>query len=281
MGYKQFKERNITWDENCALYYHRPDIYEKDMQKNWEVVRGVKRTFYSNYQRNSREIQVGDIIEYVDGNHYYPRAYVDEIDKFGVIHICNSGHSFTRGNFFSTSGGPWKHVHKSHFEFAGYEYRSCWTWGYRGSGANQGIDFKLLVKKFRQIDMPKIKPFHEIHINSPWWRERRNDKRVIVMSDSSYIFEEFDKISDFKVWADYIGLTYHKRDDGRYFADQFLKSEYFWKLEELPEGCKPIEVTCNGSDVCGFVRKVDDVITFFRPNPNAKEVYVPMTEKVY
>lgn len=55
----------------------------------------------------------------------------------------------------------------------------------------------------------------------------------------------------------------------------------FWKLEDLPEGVKPIKALSNGSIVTCYYRSLDDVIEFYRPNPNAKEVYQPLNTELH
>jgi hypothetical protein len=74
-----------------------------------------------------------------------------------------------------------------------------------------------------------------------------------------------------------VGLTYRKDDSGQYYTNQFLRSKYFWKLEELPEGCKPLEDRSNGSKVRCFAHNDGETLTIYRPNPNAKDVYIPMS----
>lgn len=54
-------------------------------------------------------------------------------------------------------------------------------------------------------------------------------------------------------------------------------SPYFWSLSEVPADAEPIKLFCNGSIVDGFTRREGDVINIYRPNPNAKEVYKPLS----
>lgn len=52
---------------------------------------------------------------------------------------------------------------------------------------------------------------------------------------------------------------------------------YFWSINELPEGCKKIKGYSNGSIVdCYFLKNGLDIIVF-RPNPNATNIYNPMS----
>lgn len=275
MNYEQFKNTNLGWDDGSIQWYG-----EKYMRKNYEISRNVKREFYKHYDRHATMPQKGDVIEFVHDNKLYKHAAVENVDKYGVMYVCEQASTHTDGKYFSTSGGAWTHIHISHFEFAGYEERRFWTWGAHGSGGNQGIYFTILVKKWRQKDMPKLTPTNDICFCNSYYKNRGS--KVVVRYDyGQYIFEEFKTIKRFKEWASYIGLTYHKRNNGRYFTDQFLESKYFWSTDELPDGCKPIKAYCNGSKVRCYIHNDGTTITYYRPNPNAKEVYVPMEQDAY
>ena len=119
-----------------------------------------------------------------------------------------------------------------------------------------------------------VKPHHEIYFCSKYYKNR--GAKVQIMQDWQYIAFEFVTIKAFRAFAEHVGLSYHKDEDGRYYTDQFLKNEYFWKIEELPNGCKPLNDYCNGSLVKCYAHKEGDTITIYRPNPNAEEVYTPL-----
>ena len=60
------------------------------------------------------------------------------------------------------------------------------------------------------------------------------------------------------------------------FTDKIIRDGfYFWKIEDLPEGIKPIKALSNGSIVTCYY-KTDKEAVIYRPNPNAKEVYDPL-----
>lgn len=275
MKYQDFENMNQGWDDGICT----TQLGKKWMRENFDIARNVRRKFYSHYDRTLMEPQIGDILELVSCNTYYPRAIVEKVTEHGLVRYCERGSSWTDGEYFSTSGGAWGSKHKCHFEFAGYAYRRYWTWGCHGAGANQGIYFDVLVKRFRQVDMPRVTPMCRIYIGGTYWKKRGS--KVVITTPDGYIFKEFETIKRFREWAEYVGLTYHKRSDGTYWTDQFLKDRFFCSEQELPEGCKPIALKSNGSRVLGYVRNDGVTITYFRPNPNAKEVYIPMEEEKY
>lgn len=276
MNYEQFKNANLGWDDGSIQWYG-----ESKMRKNYEISRNVKREFYKHYDRHATVPQKGDVIEFVNYNKLYKHAAVESVDKYGLMYVCEQASTHTDGKHFSTSGGSFTHIHISHFEFAGYEERRFWTWGAHGAGAHQGIYFTILVKKWRQKDMPKIIPTHEVCLFNKYYREHCGYKACVLYYNNQYVFEGFETFKRFKEWAAYVGLTYRKRSDGRYFANQFLESKCFWNTDELPDGCKPIKAYCNGSEVRCYVHNDGTTITYYRPNPNAKEVYVPMEQDAY
>lgn len=60
-------------------------------------------------------------------------------------------------------------------------------------------------------------------------------------------------------------------------SHQFEEHSYFWSLKEIPKGAKPIKLLSNGSIVTGYYLNKDNIIHIFRPNPNAKSIYNPLT----
>lgn len=241
--------------------------------KNLQIAQNVENNFYTWYDKTKTTPQKGDIIEFTDGFTVYPHAQVEDVNKDGVMYICENGSTHTDGKYFSTSGGAFSHIHASHFEYVGEETRIFWTWGCFGSGAGQALYFPITVKKFRQKNM-EVKPWHEIHFCNTNCKNR--GMKVQIMQDLQYIAYEFIKIKAFRAFAGYVGLTYRKDDNGRYFTDQFLRNEYFGKIKELPNGCKPIYAMSNGSMVVCYVHNEGKTITTYRPNPNAKDVYKPL-----
>lgn len=248
-------------------------VSEKNWEKNLEIVENVERNFFAWYDKSKTTPQKGDVIEFSDGYEIFSHAVVESVDEYGNMYVCENGSTHTDGKCFSTSGGAFIYIHASHFEYVGEETRMFWTWGCFGSGAGQGLYFPVTVKKFRQKDM-KVKPFHDIYICKKHYKNRGT--KVQIMQDLFCIALEFITIKAFKAFAEHVGLSYYKDDSGRYYTDQFLKSEYFWKIEELPNGCKPIYDFCNGSIVKCYAHKAGETITIYRPNPNAKEVYNPL-----
>lgn len=251
------------------------------VQHQWKTVHGDNRKEY--VPRFLAEVnyylpQQGDVIEFVNNNRLYRNAMVgDPITEHGVLHICEQASCHTDGEYFSTSGGTWTHIHQSHFEFVGNVFRRFWTWGANGAGGGQAIYFDMLVHKFRQIDMPKVTPEHRIYFGNPRYKEY--GYKVTVMKDWQYIFKGFETIQQFKDWAKYVGLTYTRDEWGRYWSDQFIKTEFFWKMDTIPARSKPITMMWNATNVKGYVYKTGDTIIFYTPNPNAKEVWIPVHEK--
>lgn len=61
------------------------------------------------------------------------------------------------------------------------------------------------------------------------------------------------------------------------FEKKVLDDFYFWQREDVPAEAKPVVDMCNGSYVTCYVLDKGDSVEFYRPNPNAKEVYDPRT----
>ncbi len=98
---------------------------------------------------------------------------------------------------------------------------------------------------------------------------------------------EFETIEQLDFFAQTLGFTYtlEKEEESERYGiyREYTLSHYidftrnmFWKLEDLPQGAKPIKATANGSIVTCYFTNDGNTITIHRPNPNAKEVYKPL-----
>lgn len=61
-----------------------------------------------------------------------------------------------------------------------------------------------------------------------------------------------------------------------YWLDKIFKDAGFTDLSQVPANAKPLKLLSNGSIVDGFYTNENNVITFWRPNPNCKDIYKPM-----
>ena len=59
-----------------------------------------------------------------------------------------------------------------------------------------------------------------------------------------------------------------------YTAEKIITEKSFWKKEEV-KGLKKVIGLSNGSKVDCYIHEIDDInVEIYRPNPNAKEVYI-------
>lgn len=66
---------------------------------------------------------------------------------------------------------------------------------------------------------------------------------------------------------------------GRTIVSQFypknISELYFWDMREIPEKARPVVQLVNGSYVHCYILDDGDNLIVYKPNPNAKDVYVP------
>lgn len=120
--------------------------------------------------------------------------------------------------------------------------------------------------------------------NGHWHRSH-----IIVRDlDAQWILAEFDTVEQLDFFANTMGITYEAvswrdtQDCGiirEYRMSHRIRSDNagFWSLDELPEGVRPIKALSNGSIVTCYFRNDGETVTIYRPNPNAKGVYHPLT----
>ena len=62
-----------------------------------------------------------------------------------------------------------------------------------------------------------------------------------------------------------------------YLIDSEIDEILFWELEEVPKEAKKFKGLSNGSYVDCYYIHTENGAKIFRPNPNAKEVYKPLS----
>ena len=112
---------------------------------------------------------------------------------------------------------------------------------------------------------------------------------IIRETDGQWILAEFDNVEQLDFFANTLGVTYEAvswRDTQEcgiireYRMSHQIKTNHaggFWSLDELPEDVRPIKALSNGSIVTCYFLNDGETVTIYRPNPNAKAVYHPMT----
>ena len=272
--YKTFKERNINFDGN--YYFFERGMMEDIMERNYSIACDVEKTYNETFG-NTDEPKIGDIVEFSDGFRVYDHAKVVENlyggSKYGMLCVCENGSSFTNGKSFSTSGGAFKAIHKSKFQYVGEDENLVWTWGCHGAGANQGIYFPLKVRRWKVPYDPIVKQsrvvirgrgakdFHGNPLDAVW---------IENFADCyGYHVESFKSIGAFRAWARYVGYE-SKPYNGifdRYSSLKIIR-KYFWKKEEVPADAKPIKVTECCRCVDAYVLNDGKDIVYYIPNPN-------------
>lgn len=118
--------------------------------------------------------------------------------------------------------------------------------------------------------------------------ERHRSHIIIFSNDGMWHCAEFENRDQLDFFAQTVGFTYEIVESrerpiyGKYeeyrLSHEIDKGSYggFWNLSELPEGVKPIKALSNGSIVTCYYTNDGQTIRFYRPNPNAKEVYKPL-----
>ena len=266
--YEKFKERNAGW-EYCGF------CTEKDMRRNYEIACEVE-IIYNNTFRNIHEPQIGDIVEFSDGFQVYDHAKVVENlygnSKYGMLCVCENGGSHTDGKYFSTSGGAFKAIHKSKFQYVGESENLVWTWGCHGAGAYQGIYFPLKVRKW-------IIPYEKIECRSFLTIRGKNSRYSAVSIENVGEFfcaASFCSIKAFNAWAEYVGYKHNSFGNGSFeqrSPQRICDKCYTDPAWKVPEGAKPIKVIRNGDLKDAWVVTTEESITYYWPNiydPTAK-----------
>lgn len=112
---------------------------------------------------------------------------------------------------------------------------------------------------------------------------------IIRENEGTWILAEFSTVEQLDLFAKTLGFTY-TAECYRATEENGIIREYrlshkierggwggFWKLEDLPDGAKPIKALSNGSIVTCYFTNDGETIRFYRPNPNAHDIYKPLS----
>lgn len=95
-------------------------------------------------------------------------------------------------------------------------------------------------------------------------------------------FETFEQFTNFcKKFKIQIIPRYESDSVEVFETNKLIREENipFMSLAELPKGAKKWLLYSNGSVVVGYYKNTKNKVLFYRPNPNAKDIYKPVNEK--
>ena len=99
----------------------------------------------------------------------------------------------------------------------------------------------------------------------------KHHRKPWIIWDGMWIFAEFETEEQLQAFSKTLGFQYEPKPG----------EKGFFSLDELPEGATPIQALSNGYLVTCYFKTYDDRIDFYRPNPNAEEVYKPMPTQAH
>lgn len=240
--------------------------------------------------KRTRIPQVGDIVEgaYYDGAYPYKYGLIEKINPDGTLGICYEPYipfvyfDASGGLRVSVSGGPFgKHKVEELELVSEHGERTFCDWGHCGGCADGAIYFNAPVRRWKIPYTRRSNTYVNFYKqDSDYGSYHRKSGETNIEVSCGWCHNSFVSFESFKKYADYLGVTYtevYEREDyARYHLSHDFDEKYFWNLEELPEGVKPIYAMCNGSMVQCYFRTMENDVEFYRPNPNAKNVYIPL-----
>lgn len=125
-----------------------------------------------------------------------------------------------------------------------------------------------------------------LHYTKP---NRENNYKAQIWIDSDYLgfhLCTFTTVKQLREFAKAVGgFTWKKtKFENRAvyeweLSHEFISDRGFSKLESVPSNAKPIKLLSNGSIVDGYYTNDGKTITLYRPNPNYKDIYKPLSTK--
>lgn len=111
----------------------------------------------------------------------------------------------------------------------------------------------------------------------------------VIIYNGFYHFAEMHTIEQLEKFSNMLGFTYtleevsQSEEHGKYRRYSISRTiddrcdGGFWKLSDIPDDAKPFKALSNGSIVDCYFLNDGETIHIYRPNPNAKEVYKPLS----
>lgn len=119
--------------------------------------------------------------------------------------------------------------------------------------------------------------------------DQRYHRSPIIIHRDQWHIADFETVEQLDFFAETLGFTYELIEEKtwltgmtyRKYAMSHEIDEYaglsFWHKSDIPDGAKPIKALSNGNIVTCYYVNDGEKITIHRPNPNAAEVYKPLT----
>ena len=115
----------------------------------------------------------------------------------------------------------------------------------------------------------------------------RYHRSHIILHNDLWYLAEFETMEQLKRFSDTLGFQYELSQvrentprSGRfeiYHVDhEFSDDHLFARLDDLPDGAKPIQALSNGSIVTCYFHNDGSTIAIYRPNPNSCDLYHPL-----
>lgn len=230
--------------------------------------------------------QVGDIVEgaYYDGAYPYKNGTIEAINPDGSLSICYQPYipfiRLKKDGFIgmSVSGGPFgnHNVEELVLVEENDEAMFC-DWGSCGACKDGAVNFIAPVRRWRIPYEWRSKTFVYV-IDKP----NEMQYPIAIKDDRFGNIASFWTMEQFDRFCKTLGISYtlmQERPGCREYAmsHNFRETQGFWKAEEIPAGCTPMKLLSNGSVVDGYFRTTEHEVEIYRPNPNSKEVYKPLT----
>lgn len=231
--------------------------------------------------------QVGDLVEgaYYDGMFPYKNGIIASVYEDGSLSICYQPYIpfvYVRDDLsisLSVSGGPFgDHKLEELMLVSDDDERMFCDWGNCGACANGAVNFLAPVRRWRIPYEWKSKTFVHV-LDNP--QDGHSPVSITEIGGFGNI-ASFRTMAQLDRFCKTLGITYTLTEERPGYREyevshNFKKTKGFLQLEDVPQGCTPIKALCNGNIVDCFFRTTEREVEIYRPNPNTKEVYKPLS----
>lgn len=128
--------------------------------------------------------------------------------------------------------------------------------------------------------MEKVEQFEYCEL----YDEKENKKKYFIKNIFNFWhFASFDNLKQVEKFFKKFNIKKTKKiTDTPDFKSWNINKSFknaisFWCLKQVPNNATPIKALSNGSIVDCYYTIRNNVVVFYRPNPNAKAVYKPLT----
>ena len=137
-----------------------------------------------------------------------------------------------------------------------------------------------MENNYKKLEISFVENLDEYNQHHQRYKKRES---AAIIHNGMWHFSRCETMEHLNSFCELLNITYSFNSENDYIkfykTNTVLNDMSFWELNEIPKHAKKIKGLSNGIIVDCYFTKENDLLTIYRPNPNAKKVYKKMDFK--